>query len=130
MDLLSDQKLEKAREAIFKKKLAPLMDKLTELCDKHSMPMLIAVQLFSNETTGARLAAQAVQTNEMSVSLAVSSAILRGQAKVSIQSDRTFLVTIAESSNEYETLGVEPEYESEDKIDASLFIRPTKYELH
>lgn len=94
-------KTEKAKEDIFSQKVAPLMDKIAEVCDEHNFPLLVAVQLYVNKTDGARIAAQSVETRASVLPFKISSKLLRGEARVTSDSDSSFYVSIADDEGNF-----------------------------
>jgi len=98
-------KSEQAKEEIFTKEIAPLMDEIAERCDKHNFPLLVAVQLYTNKTDGARIAAQSVETKKSVLPLKISSKLLRGEAKVMLDgSEDSFYVSLSDDEGNFNEL--------------------------
>ena len=91
------------KENTYEQEVAPLLDKLVEICEKNDFPMMVAVQLYTNLEQGARIAAQSVETPDTAIHLLISSKILRGEAKVTIQDEDTFSISLSDAPIEQET---------------------------
>jgi hypothetical protein len=100
--ILKQTKAEKAKETLFAEQIAPLIDQISELCNSNDMPLIVAVQLYINKTNGARVAAQSIETASTVAPLRISSKMLRGEAKVTLESESSFHIELAGEDGEYE----------------------------
>lgn len=96
-------KKEQLQETRFSSEVAPIMTQLTEICDLYNMPLLIAVQLYTNKTNGARIAAQSVENKNTVIPLRICSKLLRGQARITLESELAFYITIPDENGNYES---------------------------
>jgi len=83
------------------------MDEITELCNEHNFPLLIAVQLYTNKTDGARIAAQSVETKTSVLPFKISSKLLRGEAKIALDSESSFYVQLADEEGNYNNASID-----------------------
>jgi hypothetical protein len=75
---------EKTQQNRFDKKIAPLLQKLANLCEEFDMPMITSVQLFSSEEDGARVCTSATHQLKMSLPMTLSTSLMNGTTKVRI----------------------------------------------
>lgn len=101
-------KAEKAKETLFAEQIAPLIDRISEICNDNEMPLLVAVQLYVNKTDGARVAAQSIETPSTVAPIKISSKMLRGEAKVTLESNTQFHIELADEEGNFES-NVNPE---------------------
>jgi hypothetical protein len=94
-------KKEQKKETQFTEEISPLIDRITELCNKYDMPLLVAVQLYINKTDGVRMAAQSVETKNSVLPLRISSKLLRGEARVSAEGDEAYYIKLADEEGNF-----------------------------
>lgn len=99
-------------ENTFNKEIVPLLDKISDLCEKHNLPMLSAFQLFEDTEQGARLATKTFSNAKSSVPLLLCSSVLEGTAKVVLIGNSSFSVTLPDDTGNHEEIYDENDLET------------------
>lgn len=85
---------EKTQQNRFDKKIAPLLEELSALCEKFGMPMVTSVQVFENEENGARVSTLVAHPQDMSLPMSLSTSLMNGTTRVRIGENNTIQLIV------------------------------------